>query len=1684
MKGFRFGTSPPGPFPTRTLSRPPITKKAPGDRPLGHEEIARFAEIIREKGAEGAVSELPAALLRSAVRWIRSRPAPPFLAEVDPDAAAAIGTKVLPALERKEVAVRVVDLGDRTGFPRESARPVCEVLLVESGGALQWIGKRRRAAETAKAARIFLTRAFVERNADAPAVLAQAILHPLLEWILDLPHIVAVLCESNYNTVSPGDGGDDVSDLNRFLAREAARDRDLAYFDRILGVPYEPDEMRLEEIAGRYGPEEGKKARIVARAGAAGRKYRELMEELQASLRERDARERCTQARTALDEGDADRALTLLRGIVSDPSAPGDLRAEAEGLAEAAVRSYALDSDPAYEGLRLEKGRVEADEWAGRKALAFRALLEESIGVIRRFGRPGEEGGSEGDPLAERGASRIIHVLPDLERPSARFLDGHDRVHWVFHRRFVDRLLAEFEPGQSPPCVAAALACRFVRDGVFPDEKLPLARQFTTAVKGALEGYRFYQALPDDLRESIERFFEASGAEDPLHRLFLRLGNETRIARAGHTIRREVARTHSYNYVRYPDTSLAGKVVVVTGGGTGMGRALALEAAIQGANVVITGRRPAPLEETKADLDALIRHLGLTNQTLAVQGDVSDPKYVGEMFERIGREFGRIDLLFNNAGVSGPVEFGSAYREEHLDAYREAVGIHLTGAWLASLEAAQRMESQPMGGVIVMVGTFYTESIHRHVLHAYPGRLPYTAAQSAKLALGDYLAWALADRQVTVLSLNPSAVSTERIQRGSGVFDKGSAARARIGRRVPPEALEKDTLNRTVGHEFVQPRDFARIALDMARIEFRRTVGGQRLPIGGVTYEQPPGVLPSPAALSRYPDLVGKVALVTSDTLLGNDVPLLEACAAGLARAGASIVLAGREPELLERIALSVNSAGGEGMATVFPVNPGKLTEVQALFDGLPRLDLLLHCTGSVDWKRPLTLLSFEEWTAQADRFGYVPRLLSWQAQRKMDRDGNGGTIAVVGPDLSGVPSIRERNLVQVFQGMLRPAVATESMERALMRKAKADGTSPGPVSAVNFGLVLPGRTDGRNRKADPARTAASVLWLAEEGKAVSGAVLLPDEQNSVARLPEEPREAPGSLAGKVAVVTGGIRNLGREISLRFAAERATVVVASRRPDPGGRTGEAAAKAREELAAADAVLSRMRAAGGRCLWVDADVSLPHRVRAVLDETRNRFGRIDLLVNNAGAGGDFSLLEEVMRDHRTSWESVLRCNFLGPWVALQHLREMPGRPPGGATVVSVSTHYADHPYLFRTIYTVSKILLKGLTRALAGPLAAENLHLADVAPTLIAGPRMDWVMRNYAGKFAEQFERLDDCSPAERNAFRERFLRSFERTLPEAERARAAASFLGGVRESRLPKGTRGEMEAWYGRIREWFRATVPDLPPSNEEVADAVLFASKNARFLENRFVGVSSLPGFESFPPPAPPRRGGVKGRSFLLLAVGNAGMEAETPPPFEGWLSRAGGTGTCLLEDPSAPGKAAIHRPGPGRPRSEKAAREPLLRELDLSEPKVLEPWLDHSLLGVPPHAGTILWVGTTAGGKGLLRFSPEEMNRFLAHLGKILSCLGESIRAVEDGGSVVLVAPSPATEEGILLRCALRQMVRTAIAERHFLLPGKRVRLSLLTGPDDPGDRAFLDRLGGILSGTHPPVVEPVPVGPERP
>ncbi len=142
---------------------------------------------------------------------------------------------------------------------------------------------------------------------------------------------------------------------------------------------------------------------------------------------------------------------------------------------------------------------------------------------------------------------------------------------------------------------------------------------------------------------------------------------------------------------------MTGRIAIVTGAGSGIGRAVALALAGKGYALVLAGRRAEPLEETAA----LMGDVALA--PLCVPTDVSDPASVEALFARAVAQFGRIDLLFNNAGVNG-----GRFQIEDMDVarFREVVDINLTGAFLC-MQAAFRVmkEQQPRGGRIVNNGS-------------------------------------------------------------------------------------------------------------------------------------------------------------------------------------------------------------------------------------------------------------------------------------------------------------------------------------------------------------------------------------------------------------------------------------------------------------------------------------------------------------------------------------------------------------------------------------------------------------------------------------------------------------------------------------------------------------------------------------------------------------------------------------------------------------------------------------------------------------------------------------------------------------------------------------------------------------------------------------------------------------------
>ena len=154
-------------------------------------------------------------------------------------------------------------------------------------------------------------------------------------------------------------------------------------------------------------------------------------------------------------------------------------------------------------------------------------------------------------------------------------------------------------------------------------------------------------------------------------------------------------------------------IAVVTGGGSGIGRAAAVALADAGFTIVAVGRRRSPLDET-ADQAG--------RGAVAIVGDVTDPASVDALFDEIVDRLGRLDLLFNNAGVGAP---GVPLEELTVEQWRTVIDTTLTGAFLCTQHAFRLMKRQsPRGGRIINNGSI-SASVPR------PNSAPYTAAKHA-----------------------------------------------------------------------------------------------------------------------------------------------------------------------------------------------------------------------------------------------------------------------------------------------------------------------------------------------------------------------------------------------------------------------------------------------------------------------------------------------------------------------------------------------------------------------------------------------------------------------------------------------------------------------------------------------------------------------------------------------------------------------------------------------------------------------------------------------------------------------------------------------------------------------------------------------------------------------------------------
>jgi 3-oxoacyl-[acyl-carrier protein] reductase len=190
-------------------------------------------------------------------------------------------------------------------------------------------------------------------------------------------------------------------------------------------------------------------------------------------------------------------------------------------------------------------------------------------------------------------------------------------------------------------------------------------------------------------------------------------------------------------------------------------------------------------------------------------------------------------------------------------------------------------------------------------------------------------------------------------------------------------------------------------------------------------------------------------------------------------------------------------------------------------------------------------------------------------------------------------------------------------------------------------------------------------------------------------------------LAGKVALVTGASRNIGRAIALDLAAGGAAVVVNTRR----------------SAEAAEAVAREIEAAGGKAMVALADVTGEAAVGAMIGRAVERFGRLDILVNNAATRPAHKLEELSLADYRAVLALILEAPFLCAKAALPHLRRS-----GGAAIISIGGMTGHIGGGDRVHVAAGKAGLVGLTKGLARELASEHITANCVVPGLIDTPR--------------------------------------------------------------------------------------------------------------------------------------------------------------------------------------------------------------------------------------------------------------------------------------------------------------------------------------------------------------------------
>ena len=555
------------------------------------------------------------------------------------------------------------------------------------------------------------------------------------------------------------------------------------------------------------------------------------------------------------------------------------------------------------------------------------------------------------------------------------------------------------------------------------------------------------------------------------------------------------------------------KTILVTGSGTGIGQAVARKFAKAGYNIIILGRRKEPLIDASNILKQIITDEKFESSVTYYSGvDVSDFEAINTMFEKIAADFGRIDIIVNNAGVSGPVKIftNSSYQE-----FKDCVSIHLTGTFWTSVKALEVLNDI---GKIITISTFFTEE-NKYEQRPYRFRTPYTAAQGAKNRLSECLSWELVEKGIKAVATNPGPVHSDRIYKT--VYPKAAAEFLRVGgfpglsskqieeisvallpylgdepgtidiesKKIATSLAEKykdldlaktqhlakellakiqeiaekvqnNTKKMIVDNEFLSQEDVAEMVYNLSSDEMSKLLNGKVIPNDRVFYPVKP-IVERTLQVELDKALENKTILITTTTTEEKLLNFIKKIATKI-----------NNLNVKQLIVLTHNIEQSPEVSKMFEgfhhhaLDLGDENTVKKIFNTINsrygRTDSVIHFTGSYDYHNNLTSLERKQWDNMVDKFVNIPHLVTSQSVLSMATNhalddpslfkGSKGNIVIVGPDSPVGKKIsgNVRARSEVFRGALRPYITTANQE--LHDVLNSD---------INLTLVLPGNING-----------------------------------------------------------------------------------------------------------------------------------------------------------------------------------------------------------------------------------------------------------------------------------------------------------------------------------------------------------------------------------------------------------------------------------------------------------------------------------------------------------------------------------------------------------------------------------------------------------------------------------------------